>query len=103
MLPKAKLIKIKKGVTRVDEKLPVMFNALSDVGRFRIFKLLRSYKGLCVSDVADILDVSTPAASQQLRIMELSGLIRRERVGQMICYELRKDDPIVRSLIRLVG
>lgn len=79
-----------------------MFNALSDRCRFTIFKALLAHEGICVTEVAGILDVSVPAASQQLKIMEQAGLITRERDGQKICYCINKKDVTVKSLITLL-
>lgn len=80
-----------------------MFNALSDLNRFRVFKLLARRQNLCVSDLARVLDVSVPAVSQQLRILEMNGLVKRERRGQMICYKVKKDDPVVKFVIKITG
>ena len=79
------------------------FGALGDPSRFLIFKMLLKHKGmLCVSDVARILDVSISAASQQLKVLELHGLVSRDRMGQKICYKVKKNDPVVKSLIDVV-
>lgn len=72
------------------------------MGRYRIFKLLLQRHDLCVTDVANVLGISLPAASQQLRIMELSGLVKKERMGQMMCYCIREDDPVVKSIIKMI-
>jgi ArsR family transcriptional regulator len=80
-----------------------MFGALSDAGRFNIFRLFMRHRDLCVTEVANVLAISVPAASQQLKIMELSGLVERERRGQKICYGVKRSDPTVRSLMRIVA
>ena len=80
-----------------------MFNALSDLNRFRVFKLLARRQDLCVSDLARVLGVSVPAVSQQLRILEMNGLVYRERRGQMICYKVKKDDPVVKFVIKITS
>jgi predicted transcriptional regulator len=86
-----------------DYRLALMFAALSDAGRFGIFRLIMKQQDLCVSEVADVFTISVPAASQQLKVMELSGLVVRERHGQKICYSVRRTDPTVRSLMRIVA
>ena len=92
-----------RGVIEVNsQSLPLAFSALSDPGRFRIFKLLLKRSNLCVTDVANVLNISVPAASQQLKIIEMSGLVEKERNGQMICYAIKKENPIVRSLMKVV-
>lgn len=84
-------------------ELLMMFGALSDEGRMKIFELLIEHEGLCVTDIAQIMGVSVPAASQQLKVMELSGLVKRDREGQMICYCIARDKETVRKIIRLIG
>lgn len=80
-----------------------VFGALGDPSRFLIFKiLLNQQEVLCVSDVARVLDVSISAASQQLKILELHGLVTRDRKGQKICYKIKRNDPVVQSLIDIV-
>ena len=103
MLTKKQADIIKKDVGDDSGQLAVSLQALADIGRLRIFRLLAKYEDLCVTDLANVLEVSVPAASQQLRIMELSGLVKKERRGQMSCYTLAKDKGLVRALRRLVA
>lgn len=102
MLTSPQVKTIQKNHAAVDDRLPLIFAALGEPGRFRIFKLLTNYQDICVTDIANILGISVPAASQQLKFMELSGIVKRQRSGQMICYELRTRDPLVRSIIKLL-
>lgn len=103
MLTKQAIRLARKEITTAEEQLPFMFNALSDMGRYRIFKLLLERRDLCVTDVANVLNISVPAASQQLRIMELSGLVKKERQGQMTCYCVRAEDTLVKSIIKIIN
>lgn len=102
MLTKEEIHAVRRATAAAEEQLPLMFNALSDMGRYRIFKLLLQRHDLCVTDVANVLNISVPAASQQLRIMELSGLVKKERMGQMTCYSVRADNPLVKSIIKII-
>lgn len=101
MLTAEQATKIRKGFRRKGERLPLVFGALSDPRRFQIFRLLLRRCNICVTDVAAVFGISVSAASQQLRILERTGLVRRERHGQMTCYEIKGDDPIVKSFIRI--
>lgn len=103
MLTKEEIRAVRRTTATAEERLPFMFNALSDMGRYRLFKLLLQRHDLCVTDVANVLNISVPAASQQLRIMELSGLVQKERLGQMTCYGVRTDDPLVKSIIKIIS
>lgn len=81
-----------------DLNLIRIFDALADPGRLKIFKLLINKRDVCVSDVAEIMKISVPAASRQLKILETAGLARRIRNGQMICYVINQSDPIVKAI-----
>ncbi len=74
-------------------KLTPIFAALADENRYKIYSLLFLTKELCVTDIATILDISLPLASQHLRILEQAQLIEKERMGQMICYMLNQNHP----------
>ena len=86
-----------------EERMPLVFQALADATRLKIFRLLAKQKDLCVTDIAKIFKISIPAVSYQLKIMEMVGLVRREKMGKMGCYELRKDDPFVRKIIKIIN
>lgn len=80
----------------------MILGALGDPCRFRIFKLLMEHHDICVTDVAHVLDITVSAASQQLRVLEMLGLVERMRMGQMVCYELKKDHPTVKQLVQFI-
>lgn len=85
-----------------ERQLSHMFEALSDSGRFKIFKILLSHQDLCVSDLANICNISIPAASQQLKILERSNLIQKERHGRRICYIIERRSTVVHMIIKLI-
>ena len=101
MLNKSQVSKLKKGYDK-NKKLSVIFNALSDVGRMQIFKIFLEREDVCVSDISKIIDVSVPAASRQLTILEQAGMIEKVRKGQMICFRVMKKDKTVRSIIEII-
>lgn len=102
MLTKEETKKIKITLNNEDDRLPLLLNALGDRGRLRIFQLLMERKGLCVTEIANVFSLTVSAVSQQLRTLELVGLVRKERMGQMICYEIRKEDPLVCAVMKLI-
>lgn len=89
------------GLTKQEERLTSIFQLLSDKTRYKIFKLLLSKKEFCVSEIAGMVGISVPAASQHFRIFELIGAVEKHRHGQMICYVLKNDD-LVEGLITLI-
>lgn len=85
-----------------EERMVNTMDALGDKTRFKMFKILLSGKELCVSEIAEALDISVPAVSQHFRIFELVGLVVKKRDGQKVCYTLKTDDALVRELINIV-
>jgi DNA-binding transcriptional ArsR family regulator len=103
MLTKEQVNKIKKEFSDGKDRMPIILSALGDPGRFRIFKLLSKYHDICVTDVARVFHISVSAASQQLRVLERLGFTVKIRMGQMVCYELRKDSPVVKQLVQFIS
>lgn len=81
---------------------PRRFQALADPTRLRILALLHRRPDLCVSEVAQALGLTVPAASQQFKVLERAGFVRKIREGQKICHELCRDDLTVRALLKLI-
>ena len=103
MLTKQKIQKIQKTLSRgFDERMPFIFSALGDPGRYKIFKLILKQEDACVTDVANVLGVSVPAVSQQFKVLERAGIVRKERFGQTVCYLVKREDPIIEAIIRIV-
>lgn len=102
MLTKAQIHTMRKEASRDIGRLPMILGALGDPGKFRIFALLMEYHDICVTDVATIFDITVSAASQQLRVLEMLELVEKMRMGQMVCYELKKDNPTVKQLIQFI-
>ena len=92
-----KKIKVKKS----DSQLPLIFEALGDQGRFHTFKLLTERRGLCVTEIAKVFNITTSAASQQLKNLERAGLVQRMRMGLMIWYQVNLKTPRTKQLIKL--
>ena len=77
------------------ETLSEIFKALSDPTRLRLVHLLNNCKPglcqggpLCVNALAHHLGVTQSAVSQHLRILRQAGLVRGERHGNFMHYEL---------------
>jgi DNA-binding transcriptional ArsR family regulator len=102
MLTQEQILVLRKEEVQADRGLAGVFGALSDLSRFRMFRLLLKERDLCVTDIANVMDISVPAASQQLRILETSGLVSRQRRGQMICYTVRQQEPLVKAVIKIL-
>lgn len=88
-------------LTKHDERLVRILQALADKTRYKMFKILLSKEEFCVSEVAEKVGISVPAASQHFRIFELVGLVDKKRYSQMICYVLKEGDPLVQRVVAL--
>ena len=69
---------------------------LGDVSRLRIFWLL-CHAEECVTNIAELVSMSSPAVSHHLRLLKVAGLIVSRRVGKEILYTA-SDTPLVRQL-----
>ena len=67
-------------------KLDAVFGALSDPTRRAILARLANHGESFVGPLAEPFDMSAPAISKHLRVLEAAGLITREKQGRVrIC------------------
>lgn len=102
MMTKAQITKIKVRTAKNDGQFPLVFEALGDRGRFRIFRLLMEQHDLCVTDIAAVFGITISAASQQLKILERVGLVQKMRMAQMVCYEIDNENRMVKQLTKIL-
>lgn len=95
---------IKKTIVKGKDRLPIIFNAVSDPTRCRVFRLLMVTRGedVKVTDIAHIMGMTIPAISQQLKLLEQSGLVTREKNGQVVYYRVKSDDALVNSIVQII-
>ncbi|MEU0117587.1 metalloregulator ArsR/SmtB family transcription factor [Streptomyces bobili] len=77
-------------LSRADaEKMAVMFKALSDPVRLRLFSRVASHPGgeACVCDISDV-GVSQPTVSHHLKKLREAGLLTSERRGTWVYYQV---------------
>jgi DNA-binding transcriptional ArsR family regulator len=67
-----------------------VFEALSSVVRRKILAYL-SHSELTAGEIAARFDISKPAVSQHLSILENAGLVASEKRGQYVHYRLVED------------
>ncbi len=102
MLNVREIQKLQKLLTHEDERLPIIFNALGDPRRCKIFRSFLTSERLCVSDVSRIFKISMSLASQHLKILEITGLLMREKQGRTVYFRANTDDELVRTIIKAV-
>lgn len=79
--------------------LTSLMNAAGNDTRMRILYLLWRNQEVRVNDLASILDVTTPAISQQLKKLRSHRLVRTRRDAQTVYYRLNQEDEFVNHLI----
>jgi|SRR3989344_1737207 len=102
MLNKRQIAEIKARLDSEDGSFPLAFQALGDPCRFKVFRVLMSHHDICVTDIANIFGITVSAASQQLRVLERLGLALKIRMGQMVCYEINRENSAAKQLIKIL-
>lgn len=69
------------------ERSVAIFKAFGDQTRYKILALLYDHQ-LSVNEIAAQLEVSQSAVSHQLKVLRQTGLVRGDRQGQKVLYEL---------------
>ena len=105
MLTESQVKTVQKKVEPSQEELALCesFRILGDWNRYRMMKTLLEAKELCVSDLSKIVGISMSATSQHLRILEMSGMVESERMGQTICYKPLINHSKVKALAGLIS
>jgi len=77
-----------------------VMKALSHPNRVRIIKMLQ-HKMMCVCEMREALQVSQPAVSKHLKLLEDAGLVSFQKDGLWVNYNLTdgSDSPYVASLL----
>lgn len=75
------------------ERVAAFGRAISDPNRVLILKILgcSPKDTVRVTDIADILGISQPAATRHLQILHEQGLISRKRAGNVVYYSIDKE------------
>jgi ArsR family transcriptional regulator, arsenate/arsenite/antimonite-responsive transcriptional repressor len=72
------------------DDLAVMFKALADPVRLRLFSLIAARGGdeACVCDLTETFELSGPTMSYHLKTLREAGLVSSERRGTWVYYRL---------------
>ena len=77
------------------QQMTEFFKVIGDDTRLRILASLRG-RELCVSDIANVVDMSKSAVSHQLRVLSTAGRVKGRRKGKNVYYSL--DDEHVEEI-----
>ena len=83
---------------QITEKIADLFKAFADPTRVQILSNLVE-RELCVTDIAEAVNLSQSAVSHQLRILKQMYLIKYRREGKNILYSLADDH--VRTILQM--
>lgn len=77
-------------------ELSDFFKIMGDSTRLQLLMSLRQSE-MCVSDLANVLDMTKSAVSHQLKALRLSKLIKQRKEGKNVYYSL--DDEHIQSIL----
>ncbi|TPG36945.1 ArsR/SmtB family transcription factor [Mycolicibacterium hodleri] len=77
------------------------FDLLSDPNRLEILLCLHRAPGICVGDLANVVERSENSVSQALRVLRQQGWVSSTRVGRAASYRL--EDQTVHDLLHWIG
>lgn len=102
MLSEKEIRENRKIFSETDKSMAAAFKVLSDVNRFRIFRILAQQPKVSVSSVAKILEISLPLASQHLKVLAQANLLQKEREGKKIYPKLEYGNPFVQAIVKTI-
>lgn len=88
--------KLLKEDTLID--ISELFKVFGDSTRVKIINALLENK-LCVSDIAYLIKSTPSAVSHQLRILKSAKLVKKQKIGKVVYYEV--SDNHVRKLFNI--
>jgi DNA-binding transcriptional ArsR family regulator len=72
---------------------------LTEASRFRIVAELAQARGLSVSELASVVSLSQSCTTRHLQALERQGLVRRNRRGKRVCFEIVSGVPEIEILL----
>lgn len=85
-----------------DAQIVSMFKALNEINRYRILCILTKNPNLSVGDIAEILKISLPLASQHIKVLTQCHLLQKVRDGKKVIPQLKQDNPFVKAIVEVI-
>lgn len=102
MLTEKEIKKNRTIFSETDMSMAEAFKVLSDVNRYRIFRLLAVEPELSVSNIAHILGISLPLASQHIKILTFAHLLQKQKEGKKVFPKLERDNLFVQAIVKTI-
>ena len=91
--PNKHIKELEKLVSQIDEenvkRQSYAFKALADPNRIKILQLLKN-RPMCSCEITVALDLTEPNTSHHLNLLERNNIVRTEKTGKWIFYELQQ-------------
>jgi DNA-binding transcriptional ArsR family regulator len=95
--------KLERYIHDIDvRRLTEAFDALSEPNRCLIFRALLKGESVRVSDLASVVGISDPLASQHLKVLLKAGLVDKQRSGKNVYYHVSTVNPLIDALQKAV-
>ncbi len=75
------------------EKTLKQIKALADSNRFRVVMALSKHGELCVCQMTELLQVSTPTVSRHMSVLQNAGLVESRKDARWVHYRLSEEFP----------
>jgi DNA-binding transcriptional ArsR family regulator len=102
MLTEKEILKNRKLLSETDKSMAAAFKILSDVNRYRIFRILAEQPKISIGSIARILDISLPLASQHIRILTHANMLQKEKDGKKVFPKLEHGNPFVQAVVKTI-
>lgn len=89
-------------LSETDKNMAAAFKVLSDVNRYRIFRILADQPNISVSNIAKILNISLPLASQHIKILTYANILQKRRNGKKVFPKLEHSNPFVQAIVKTI-
>lgn len=77
------------------QQLADLFKVLGDSTRIRIVRLLLLHDEMCVTDIAEAMEMGQSAISHQLRVLRQARLVTFRKEGKTAWYSLNDEHVVV--------
>lgn len=101
-LSKKEIERNRRILSESDKTMAASFKVLSDINRYRIFRILSQQPKISISNIARILNISVPLVSQHIRILTHTNILQKERDGKKVFPKIEYGNPFVQAVVKTI-